>query len=114
MLILFSAVVDENNRLCMRKTTGTDLQNALTSRGLPIALKPRILCLRSNKINIAAIHSARRQEPSLEVRLTAIHSLRDLLQLNCKNFARNVRLLSLSIPLIALIGEHNLERLVHA
>ena len=66
--------------------------------------KPEILSLRSNEILTAVIHGARKEEPSPEVQLAAIHSLYNSLEFVRENFDRDVRLSSLSIPLIALIG----------
>lgn len=53
--------------------------------------KPEILSLRSNEILTAVIHGARKEEPSTEVQLAAIHALYNSLEFVRENFEREVR-----------------------
>jgi len=53
--------------------------------------KPEILSLRSNEILTAVIHGARKEEPSSEVQLAAIHALYNSLEFVRENFDRDVR-----------------------
>lgn len=53
--------------------------------------KPEILTLRSNEILTAVIHGARKEEPSPEVQLSAIHALYNSLEFVRDNFEREVR-----------------------
>ncbi|KJA12582.1 hypothetical protein HYPSUDRAFT_1094767, partial [Hypholoma sublateritium FD-334 SS-4] len=50
---------------------------------------PEILSLRSNEILTAVIHGARKEEPSADVQLAAIHSLYNSLDFVRENFDRN-------------------------
>ena len=52
--------------------------------------KPETLALRSNEILTAVIHGARKEEPSQEVQLAAIHSLFNSLDFVRENFEREV------------------------
>jgi importin subunit beta-1 len=52
--------------------------------------KPEILSLRSNEILSAVIHGARKEEPSSEVQLAAIHALFNSLEFVRDNFEREV------------------------
>lgn len=52
--------------------------------------KPEILSLRSNEILTAVIHGARKEEPSAEVQLAAIHALYNSLEFVRENFEREV------------------------
>lgn len=52
--------------------------------------KPEILSLRSNEILTAVIHGARKDEPSPEVQLAAIHALFNSLEFVRENFEREV------------------------
>ncbi|KAF9528868.1 armadillo-type protein [Crepidotus variabilis] len=52
------------------------------------AIKPEILSLRSNEILTAVIHGARKDEPSSEVQLAAIHALYNSLEFVRENFER--------------------------
>ena len=52
--------------------------------------KPETLALRSNEILTAVIHGARKEEPSPEVQLAAIHSLFNSLEFVRENFEREV------------------------
>ncbi|TFK36480.1 armadillo-type protein [Crucibulum laeve] len=52
------------------------------------AIKPEILSLRSNEILTAVIHGARKEEPSSEVQLAAIHALYNSLEFVRENFER--------------------------
>ncbi|KAL0952370.1 hypothetical protein HGRIS_006648 [Hohenbuehelia grisea] len=52
------------------------------------SIKPEILSLRSNEILTAVIHGARKEEPSSEVQLAAIHSLFNSLEFVRENFER--------------------------
>lgn len=52
------------------------------------AIKPEILSLRSNEILTAVIHGARKEEPSPEVQLAAIHALYNSLEFIRENFER--------------------------
>ena len=56
--------------------------------------KPEILSLRSNEILTAVIHGARKEEPSQDVQLAAIHALYNSLEFVRENFEREVHLLS--------------------
>lgn len=58
---------------------------------LIIYQKPEILSLRSNEILTAVIHGARKEEPSPEVQLAAIHALYNSLEFIRENFEREVR-----------------------
>ncbi|KIJ47360.1 hypothetical protein M422DRAFT_59555 [Sphaerobolus stellatus SS14] len=51
-------------------------------------IKPEILSLRSNEILTAVIHGARKEEPSTEVQLAAIHALFNSLEFVRDNFDR--------------------------
>ncbi|KAF5353387.1 hypothetical protein D9756_007847 [Leucocoprinus leucothites] len=51
-------------------------------------IKPEILSLRSNEILTAVIHGARKEEPSQEVQLAAIHALYNSLEFVRENFER--------------------------
>ncbi|RDB23601.1 Importin subunit beta-1 [Hypsizygus marmoreus] len=51
-------------------------------------IKPEILSLRSNEILTAVIHGARKEEPSAEVQLAAIHALYNSLEFVRENFER--------------------------
>ncbi|KAG5653924.1 hypothetical protein H0H81_009281 [Sphagnurus paluster] len=51
-------------------------------------IKPEILTLRSNEILTAVIHGARKEEPSTEVQLAAIHALFNSLEFVRENFER--------------------------
>ncbi|KAJ8074787.1 karyopherin Kap95 [Marasmius tenuissimus] len=51
-------------------------------------IKPEILALRSNEILTAVIHGARKEEPSQEVQLAAIHALYNSLEFVRDNFDR--------------------------
>ncbi|KAK7039221.1 karyopherin Kap95 [Paramarasmius palmivorus] len=51
-------------------------------------IKPEILALRSNEILTAVIHGARKEEPSSEVQLAAIHALYNSLEFVRDNFDR--------------------------
>ncbi|KAH9476952.1 Importin subunit beta-1 [Psilocybe cubensis] len=53
------------------------------------AIKPEILSLRSNEILTAVIHGARKEEPSPEVQLAAIHALYNSLEFVRENFDRD-------------------------
>ncbi|KAF4611535.1 hypothetical protein D9613_003835 [Agrocybe pediades] len=53
------------------------------------AIKPEILSLRSNEILTAVIHGARKDEPSPEVQLAAIHALFNSLEFVRENFDRD-------------------------
>ncbi|KAF7297087.1 Importin N-terminal domain-containing protein [Mycena indigotica] len=52
------------------------------------SIKPEILTLRSNEILTAVIHGARKEEPSAEVQLAAIHALFNSLEFVRDNFER--------------------------
>lgn len=52
--------------------------------------KPEILTLRANEILTAVIHGARKEEPSSEVQLAAIHALFNSLEFIRENFEREV------------------------
>ncbi|CAK5271145.1 unnamed protein product [Mycena citricolor] len=52
------------------------------------SIKPEILTLRSNEILTAVIHGARKEEPSPEVQLAAIHALFNSLEFVRDNFER--------------------------
>ncbi|KAJ7222479.1 armadillo-type protein [Mycena pura] len=52
------------------------------------SIKPEILTLRSNEILTAVIHGARKEEPSAEVQLSAIHALYNSLEFVRDNFER--------------------------
>ncbi|KAJ7619396.1 armadillo-type protein [Roridomyces roridus] len=52
------------------------------------SIKPEILTLRSNEILTAVIHGARKEEPSPEVQLAAIHALYNSLEFVRDNFER--------------------------
>ncbi|KAJ8508823.1 hypothetical protein ONZ45_g8947 [Pleurotus djamor] len=52
------------------------------------SIKPEILSLRSNEILTAVIHGARKEEPSHEVQLAAIHALYNSLEFVRENFDR--------------------------
>ncbi|KAH7882223.1 armadillo-type protein [Phlebopus sp. FC_14] len=52
------------------------------------SIKPEILSLRSNEILTAVIHGARKDEPSIEVQLAAIHALYNSLEFVRENFER--------------------------
>ncbi|CAA7262120.1 unnamed protein product [Cyclocybe aegerita] len=52
------------------------------------AIKPEILSLRSNEILTAVIHGARKEEPSPDVQLAAIHALFNSLEFVRENFER--------------------------
>lgn len=52
--------------------------------------KPETLALRSNEILTAVIHGARKEEPSSDVQLAAIHSLFNSLEFVRENFEREV------------------------
>ncbi|KAF8658436.1 hypothetical protein AX16_001987 [Volvariella volvacea WC 439] len=51
-------------------------------------IKPEILSLRSNEILTAVIHGARKEEPSSDVQLAAIHALYNSLEFVRENFER--------------------------
>ncbi|KII83643.1 hypothetical protein PLICRDRAFT_180247 [Plicaturopsis crispa FD-325 SS-3] len=51
-------------------------------------IKPEILSLRSNEILTAVIHGARKEEPSSDVQLAAIHALYNSLEFVRSNFER--------------------------
>ncbi|KAF9468235.1 armadillo-type protein [Collybia nuda] len=51
-------------------------------------IKPEILSLRSNEILTAVIHGARKEEPSSEVQLAAVHALYNSLEFVRENFER--------------------------
>ncbi|EEB92421.1 hypothetical protein MPER_09071 [Moniliophthora perniciosa FA553] len=51
-------------------------------------IKPEILALRSNEILTAVIHGARKEEPSQDVQLAAIHALYNSLEFVRDNFDR--------------------------
>lgn len=53
--------------------------------------KPEILSLRSNEILTAVIHGARKDEPSPDVQLAAVHALYNSLEFVRENFEREVR-----------------------
>ncbi|KIM41758.1 hypothetical protein M413DRAFT_137569 [Hebeloma cylindrosporum] len=53
------------------------------------AIKPEILSLRSNEILTAVIHGARKEEPSSDVQLAAIHALFNSLEFVRENFDRD-------------------------
>lgn len=57
--------------------------------------KPETLALRSNEILTAVIHGARKEEPSQDVQLAAIHALFNSLEFVRENFEREVSLLAL-------------------
>ena len=52
--------------------------------------KPQALSLRSNEILTAVIHGARKEEPSVDVQLAAIHALYNSLEFVRDNFEREV------------------------
>ncbi|RXW25205.1 hypothetical protein EST38_g723 [Candolleomyces aberdarensis] len=52
------------------------------------AIKPEILSLKANEILTAVIHGARKEEPSPEVQLAAIHALFNSLEFIRENFER--------------------------
>ncbi|KAJ7802230.1 armadillo-type protein [Mycena olivaceomarginata] len=52
------------------------------------SIKPEILTLRANEILTAVIHGARKEEPSQEVQLSAIHALFNSLEFVRDNFER--------------------------
>ena len=52
--------------------------------------KPEILTLRANEILTAVIHGARKEEPSHDVQLAAIHALFNSLEFVRDNFEREV------------------------
>jgi hypothetical protein len=52
--------------------------------------KPEILSLRSNEILTAVIHGARKEEPSPDVQLAAVHALYNSLEFVRENFEREV------------------------
>ncbi|KIJ60940.1 hypothetical protein HYDPIDRAFT_169967 [Hydnomerulius pinastri MD-312] len=52
------------------------------------SIKPEILSLRSNEILTAVIHGARKDEPSSEVQLAAVHALYNSLEFVRENFER--------------------------
>ena len=52
--------------------------------------------MRSNEILTAVIHGARKEEPSAEVQLAAIHALYNSLEFVRENFEREVRSLLIS------------------
>jgi importin subunit beta-1 len=52
--------------------------------------KPETLALRSNEILTAVIHGARKEEPSQDVQLAAIHALFNSLDFVRENFEREV------------------------
>ncbi|EIW76776.1 karyopherin Kap95 [Coniophora puteana RWD-64-598 SS2] len=51
-------------------------------------IKPEVLSARSNEILTAVIHGARREEPSADVQLAAVHSLFNSLEFVRENFER--------------------------
>ncbi|KAG2339701.1 ARM repeat-containing protein, partial [Suillus weaverae] len=51
-------------------------------------IKPEVLALRSNEILMAVIHGARKEEPSSEVQLAAVHALFNSLEFVWDNFDR--------------------------
>ncbi|XP_006455581.1 hypothetical protein AGABI2DRAFT_227003 [Agaricus bisporus var. bisporus H97] len=51
-------------------------------------IKPEILSLRSNEILTAVIHGARKEEPSSDVQLAAVHALYNSLEFVRENFER--------------------------
>ncbi|TFK71549.1 ARM repeat-containing protein [Pluteus cervinus] len=53
------------------------------------SIKPEILSLRSNEILTAVIHGARKEEPSTDVQLAAIHALYNSLEFVRENFERD-------------------------
>jgi len=55
--------------------------------------------LRSNEILTAVIHGARKEEPSADVQLAAIHALYNSLEFVRENFDRDVR-----FSLIVVLG----------
>jgi importin subunit beta-1 len=55
-----------------------------------------VLALRSNEILTAVIHGARKEEPSSEVQLAAVHALFNSLEFVRDNFDREVRSSALS------------------
>lgn len=57
----------------------------------PFSQKPEILSLRSNEILTAVIHGARKDEPSSDVQLAAVHALYNSLEFVRENFEREVR-----------------------
>lgn len=57
----------------------------------PFLQKPEILSLRSNEILTAVIHGARKDEPSSDVQLAAVHALYNSLEFVRENFEREVR-----------------------
>lgn len=73
----------------------------ILSNPLIIYQKPEILSLRSNEILTAVIHGARKEEPSPEVQLAAIHALYNSLEFIRENFEREVRWWSTaSLPIL--------------
>lgn len=62
--------------------------------------KPEILALRSNEILTAVIHGARKEEPSTDVQLAAIHALLNSLEFVRDNFEREVTPLFIISPII--------------
>ncbi|KIM58066.1 hypothetical protein SCLCIDRAFT_1218905 [Scleroderma citrinum Foug A] len=52
------------------------------------SIKPEILSLRSNEILTAVIHGARKDEPSIDVQLAAVHALFNSLEFVRENFER--------------------------
>ena len=68
------------------------------------------MSLRSNEILTAVIHGARKEEPSPEVQLAAIHALYNSLEFIRENFEREVRWWSIAyLPILIdfLQGERN-------
>jgi len=59
--------------------------------------KPDILSPRSNEILTAVIHGARKEEPSHDVQLAAIHALYNSLEFVRENFEREVSRIFLAI-----------------
>ena len=57
----------------------------------PFLQKPEILSMRSNEILTAVIHGARKDEPSSDVQLAAVHALYNSLEFVRENFEREVR-----------------------
>ncbi|KAG2342172.1 hypothetical protein BDR05DRAFT_886873 [Suillus weaverae] len=55
-------------------------------------IKPEVLALRSNKILMAVIHGARKEEPSSEVQRAAVHALFNSLEFVQDNFDREVQI----------------------
>lgn len=76
----------------------TLIDDIITSCKFVFFQKPEILSLRSNEILTAVIHGARKEEPSAEVQLAAIHALYNSLEFVRENFEREACPFLISAP----------------